>query len=63
MNPAALDLDDYLSEVWSLLSIEPTPPEILVRAVEQHRWAERDGTYAELVERRSGSLRHLPGRA
>jgi len=30
--------------------------------VMQHRWAERDGTYAELVERRSQSLATLPGR-
>jgi uncharacterized oxidoreductase len=63
MNPAALDLDDYLTEVWELLSAEPTAQEILVKTVQQHRWAERDGTYAELVERRSASLQSLPGRA
>lgn len=63
MNPAALDLDDYLTEVWDLLSTEPTPHEIRVKAVETHRWAERDGTYADLVARRSGSLQTLPGRA
>ena len=41
---------------------EPTPHEVLVRGVLVHRWAERDGTYAELVQRRSQSLSTLPGR-
>jgi short-subunit dehydrogenase involved in D-alanine esterification of teichoic acids len=62
MNPAALDLEDYLDEVIGLLSQEPTPDEILVRAVLAHRWAERDGTYDELVARRSQALAMLPGR-
>jgi short-subunit dehydrogenase involved in D-alanine esterification of teichoic acids len=62
LNPAALDLDDYLDEVTALLSADPTPHEILVRAVQTHRWAERDGTYAELVARRSQALASLPGR-
>jgi uncharacterized oxidoreductase len=62
MNPAALDLDDYLDEVMGLLAGDPTPDEILVRGVLQHRWAERDGTYAELVARRSQALAMLPGR-
>lgn len=62
MNPAALDLDDYLSEAWDLLSTEPTANEILVKTVEQHRWAERDGTYPVLLERRSQPLQKLPGR-
>lgn len=63
LNPAALDLDDYLSEVWGLLSTEPTPQEIRVASVEMHRWAERDGTYAELLARRSGALQTLRDRA
>jgi short-subunit dehydrogenase involved in D-alanine esterification of teichoic acids len=62
MNPAALDLDDYLDEVIGLLTQEHTPDEILVRAVLTHRWAERDGTYAELVAKRSQALAMLPGR-
>ncbi|MGW4945828.1 SDR family oxidoreductase [Actinoplanes sp. NPDC004185] len=62
VNPAALPLDGYLDEVMALLATEPTPPEILVEGVQTHRWAERDGTYAELVERRSQALRSLPGR-
>ncbi|GAB6898976.1 SDR family oxidoreductase [Kineosporia succinea] len=63
VNPAALPLEDYLDEIWDLLTQNPTPPEILVRAVHQHRWAEKDGTYAELVARRSQALNTLPGRA
>jgi short-subunit dehydrogenase involved in D-alanine esterification of teichoic acids len=33
-----------------------------IRVVLMHRWAERDGTYAELVAQRSGALSTLPGR-
>ena len=62
VNPAALPLDAYLDEVMGLLAQEPTPHEVLVEAVRMHRWAERDGTYAELVARRSQSLSTLPGR-
>lgn len=62
VNPATLPLEAYLDEVLALLATDPTPPEILVRAVHQHRWAERDGTYAELVARRSEAMRTLPGR-
>lgn len=62
VNPAALPLDAFLDEVVDLLSVEPTPHEILVDGVLMHRWAERDGTYAELVARRSQSLATLPGR-
>lgn len=62
VNPAALPLDAYLDEVMKLLVEEPTAHEILVEAVRQHRWAEREGTYAELVERRSAPLKNLPGR-
>jgi len=34
----------------------------VVKAALAYRWAERDGTYAGLVERRSQSLSTLPGR-
>ncbi|GAA4668461.1 SDR family oxidoreductase [Frondihabitans cladoniiphilus] len=61
-NPRALDLSDYLDEVMALLSATPTPDELLVEGVKMHRWAERDGTYAELVAQRSQSLSMLPGR-
>ena len=63
VNPAALPLAGFLDEVVALLSQNPTPNEILVEGVKMHRWAERDGTYAALVERRSQSLSSLPGRA
>ena len=45
-----------------LLRTDPTPPEILVQGVQMHRWAERDGTYADLVAQRSQALSMLPGR-
>jgi uncharacterized oxidoreductase len=48
--------------VLTLLAADPTPDEVLVKAVQMHRWAERDGTYAELVARRSQALAMLPGR-
>ena len=62
VNPAALPLDTYLDEVVELLSADPTPSEVLVQGVRMHRWAERDGTYADLVARRSQALATLPGR-
>ena len=46
----------------TLLAENPTPNEILVKGVHMHRWAEREGTYAELVARRSQALANLPGR-
>lgn len=63
LNPAALDLEPFLDEVVALLAADVTPHEVLVQAVQQHRWAERDGTYAELVARRSRALSSLPGRS
>jgi short-subunit dehydrogenase involved in D-alanine esterification of teichoic acids len=57
--PHALPLADFAAEVMDLLRAEPTPPEILVKGVQMHRWAERDGTYAELVAQRSRALATL----
>jgi short-subunit dehydrogenase involved in D-alanine esterification of teichoic acids len=62
VNPHALDLDDFVTEVMDLLGADPTPHEILVKGVLMHRWAERDGTYGELVAQRSRALAMLPGR-
>ena len=62
VNPAALPLDGYLDEVTDLITQNPTPNEIIVQAALRLRWAERDGTYAELLEARSQSLDTLPGR-
>lgn len=62
LNPRALALGDFATEVMDLLQAEPTPHEILVRGVLMHRWAERDGTYGELVAQRSQALATLPGR-
>lgn len=49
----ALPLDGFLDEVTELNSADPTPQEVLVKGVHMHRFAERDGTYAELVAKRS----------
>ncbi len=61
-NPRALPLDGFATEVMDLLQADPTPREILVRGVLMHRWAERDGTYDDLVAQRSQALSMLPGR-
>ncbi|HVV19747.1 MAG TPA: SDR family NAD(P)-dependent oxidoreductase [Pseudonocardiaceae bacterium] len=61
-NPRALDLAEFATEVMDLLRTDPTPHEILVKGVLMHRWAERDGTYADLVAQRSQALAMLPGR-
>ncbi|MEU8344749.1 SDR family NAD(P)-dependent oxidoreductase [Spirillospora sp. NPDC048832] len=62
VNPHALPLDDFATEVMQLLGQDPTPDEILVEGVRMHRWAERDGTYDKLVAQRSQALAMLPGR-
>ncbi|MCU1407107.1 MAG: Dehydrogenase [Glaciihabitans sp.] len=62
VNPAALPLDGFLDEVIDLITENPTPNEIVVDAARRLRWAERDGTYAGLLEARSRSLETLPGR-
>ncbi|MEV4352432.1 SDR family NAD(P)-dependent oxidoreductase [Actinoplanes sp. NPDC049596] len=63
MNPNALDLEPFLDEVMGQLGESPTPHEILVEGVLMHRWAERDGTYDDLVKQRSAALRTLSGRS
>ncbi|MGR3868947.1 SDR family oxidoreductase [Streptomyces graminifolii] len=62
VNPHALPLDDFAGEVMQLLSGDPTPREVLVKGVLMHRWAERDGTYDDLVAQRARALAMLPGR-
>jgi uncharacterized oxidoreductase len=61
MNPAALPLDDYLDEVIGLITAPDAPDEIVVEAAQRLRWAERDGTYDELLAQRSQALAMLPG--
>ncbi|MEN0083379.1 MAG: SDR family NAD(P)-dependent oxidoreductase [Leifsonia sp.] len=53
VNPHALDLGDFATEVMDLLGKEPTPEQILVQGVQMHRWAEKNGTYDELVAQRA----------
>lgn len=62
INPAALPLDGFLDEAIKLITESPTPNEVVVERALPLRWAERDGTYAELLERRSQPLSTLPGR-
>ncbi|GAB3458158.1 hypothetical protein GCM10027570_41450 [Streptomonospora sediminis] len=57
-----MPVGDYLAEVMELLAQEPTPHEVLVEKVRMHRWAERDGTYDDLVAQRAKALSMLPGR-
>ncbi|WP_432519128.1 SDR family oxidoreductase [Kineococcus sp. SYSU DK006] len=61
INPAALPLDAFLDEVLGLLTTSPTPNEVVVQAAQRLRWAERDGTYADLLQQRSQGLKNLPG--
>jgi short-subunit dehydrogenase involved in D-alanine esterification of teichoic acids len=61
MNPAALPLDAYLDEVIQLISAPDAPKEIVVEAAKRLRWAERDGSYDELLSQRSQALKMLPG--
>jgi len=62
INPAALAMDAFLDEVLGLITHEPTPSEVVVEAARHLRWAERDGSYAEQLERRSAALATLLGR-
>ena len=62
LNPAALPLDDFLDEVIALVTVNPTPNEITVQAAQRLRWAERDGTYIELLQHRTqAAMAMLPG--
>lgn len=63
LNPRALPVAAFIDEMMGLLNADPTPHEVLVRAVLEHRWAERDGTYPDLVAQRSRALSTLPGRS
>jgi short-subunit dehydrogenase involved in D-alanine esterification of teichoic acids len=56
VNPHALPLDAFATEVMDLLSLEPTPNQILVQGVQMHRWAEKNGTYDGLVAQRAQLL-------
>ena len=56
VNPHALDLGDFATEVMDLLGQEPTPHQILVQGVQMHRWAERNGSYDDLVAERARML-------
>ncbi|HEX7163588.1 MAG TPA: hypothetical protein VF223_20400 [Trebonia sp.] len=49
-----------MAEVMELLAAGPTPKEILVKGVQMHRWAERDGTYDDLLFQRSKAPAMLP---
>lgn len=48
--PGYQPLDEFADEVFSLLSQDPTPPEILVERVKFLRHAEADGRFAEALD-------------
>ncbi|MGN8027950.1 SDR family oxidoreductase [Microbacterium sp. 22242] len=56
VNPHALPLDAFATEVMGLLAQMPTPKQILVEGVQMHRWAEKNGSYDELVAQRAQML-------
>lgn len=56
------DATKTIDTVMDLLETNPTPSEILVKGVLMHRWAERDGTYDDLVAQRSQAPAMLPSR-
>lgn len=62
VNPHALELGAYVDEVLQLISAEPTPHEVLVEGVRMHRFAERDGTYSDLLAQRAAASEGLLGR-
>lgn len=47
--PGYQPLDEFADEVIALFEQQPTPPEILVGRVHRQRFAERDGTVAEVL--------------
>lgn len=53
-DPNAMPLQDYLSEVMSLIEAEPDADEILVERVKFLRFAERDGKHDDVLAMLSG---------
>ena len=53
-NPMAMPLEDYLAEVMTLLESAPDAEQILVERVKRQRFAEANGTYAEVLAAQSG---------
>lgn len=53
-NDRAMPLDDFLSETMALLAAEPDARQILVERVKRQRFAESDGTYAQILAAQSG---------
>ena len=52
---------EHLDAARALVAIDLMERSV-VKAALSLRWAERDGTYADLLERRSAPLKNLPGR-
>jgi uncharacterized oxidoreductase len=44
-DPRAMPLDEYIAETVSLMTSQPTPPEIIVERVKQLRFAAESGNY------------------
>ncbi|MBJ7472843.1 MAG: hypothetical protein JHD16_16170, partial [Solirubrobacteraceae bacterium] len=48
-SPTSMPLEDYLSEVMTLIETQPDANEILVERVKFLRYAEREGKYDEVL--------------
>lgn len=53
-NEWAMPLEDFLSETMTLFETQPDAEQILVERVKRHRFAEANGTYAEVLATQSG---------
>lgn len=52
-NERAMPLEDSLSEVMALLRAQPDAEQILVERVKRQRFAQADGTYADVLAMQS----------
>lgn len=50
-DPRAMPLEEYVTETMTLLQTQPQADEIVVERVKMFRFAERDGTYADIYPR------------
>jgi uncharacterized oxidoreductase len=53
-NERAMPLDDFVTEIMSLLESQPDAPQILVERVKRQRFAEATGTYDEVFTMQAG---------
>jgi len=56
-----MPLDAFIDEVMTLFAQEPTPPEILVQAVQPLRYAERDGRLDQTIDMLNANYARMTG--